>query len=282
MARTISITVHPSDLSGEYLTVADAMRQVLDMIGALEGIEAGDEIERKIVWRLTDAHTSSPPFTVVAQAFPKDPQVSIKLEAERVTRQFGVAVTSVLSGERPSWLESEPGRLLKRALKRNLNGVGHTDIRIDGEADIPIEPATARVGLSTLEKAEIDEQEDLRRTEFGSVEGQVIGLTRYYSSPALVFQDRLSGERVIAVLTPELASKVGPDHQWSEAWEGEYLRLIGQLFYDPAGRLKRINATNYEEIEWANVSLIDLKGVDVLQGRTVQQHLDEFWGERFG
>lgn len=282
MAKSISITVHPSELSGEFLTVADAMRQVLDMIGALEGVEAGDEAERKIVWRLTEAHTNSPPFTVVAEAFPKDPQISIKLEAERVTRQFGVAVASVLAGDKPSWLESEPGKLLKRALKRNLNGVGHTDIRIEGEPDIAIEPAAARVGVSTLEKAEIDEQEDLRRTEFGSVEGQVIGLTRYYSSPALVFQDRLSGDRVIAVLTPELASKVGPDHQWSEAWDGEYLRLIGQLFYDPAGHLKRINAANYEEIEWANVSLLDLRGADLLQGRTVKQHLDEFWGERFG
>jgi hypothetical protein len=282
MARTISITVHPSDLGGEYLTVSDAMKQVLDMIGALEGIEAGDEVERKIVWRLTEAHTNSPPFTIKAQAFPRDPQVSIAMEADRVTKLYAVAVASVLDGEKPRWLESEPGKLLKRALKRNLNGVGHTDVQIEGEEPIIIEPASARVGLSTLEKAEIDEEVDLRRVEFGSVEGQVVGLTRYYSSPALVFQERLSGARVICVLTPELAEEMGPLHQWSEAWEGEYLRLSGKLFYDPAGQLKRINASGYEEIKWADVPISDLRGIDVLNGRTVQQHIDEFWGERFG
>ena len=73
MSKSISITVHPSDFSGEFLTVADALHQVLDMIGTLEGIEAGDKAERKIVWRLTEAHTNSPPFTLTAEAFPRDP-----------------------------------------------------------------------------------------------------------------------------------------------------------------------------------------------------------------
>jgi hypothetical protein len=282
VAKSISITVHPSDLGGEYLTVSDAMHQVLDMVGALEGIEAGDHSERKIVWRLTEAHTNSPPFTITAEAFPRDPQVSVTLEAERVTKLYAVAVTALLAGEKPVWLESEPGKLLKRALKRNLNGVGHTDVLIEGEAAFSIVPTTARAGLAALERAEIVEVEDRRRTEYGSVEGQVIGLTKYYSSPALIFQERLSGERVPCVLTAELAAKIGPEHAWSEAWEGKYHRVGGQLIYGSDGVLKRINASSHEEIVWTDVPVHALRGIDLLRGQTVQEHIDAFWGERFG
>ncbi len=282
MAKSVSITVHPSDLSGEYLTVSDAMRQVLDMIGTLEGIEAADDSERKIVWRLTEAHTNSPPFTVRAEAFSRDPQISVALEADRITGLYAVAVKSVLAGTRPDWLESEPGRQLKRALKRNLNGVGHTDIVVEDEEPIIIVPTTARVGLAILEQSEIAEEVDLQRTEYGSVEGQVVGLTKYYSSPALVFQERLTGQKVVCVLSPALASLIGPSHQWSEAWEGQHLRIAGMLIYGSDGRLKRINATHHEVIKWANISLNDLRGIDILQGRTVQQHIDEFWGEKVG
>lgn len=282
MARSISITVHPSDFTGEYLTVSDALHQVLDMIGALESMEAGDWSERKIVWRLTEAHTNSPPFTLTAQAFARDPEVSIALEADRVTKLYAVAVESVLAGERPDWLESEPGKLLKRALKRNLAGVGHTDISIEGrDAPIIIVPTSARLGLTALEKDDSPSQIELERVEFGSVEGRVIGLTKYYNSPALVFQERLSGAKVVCVLSAKLASDIGPAHSWVEAWEGQQLRIAGKLIYSKDGTLKRINATLHEEVHWADIPMTDLNGIDVLQGRTVQEHIAEFWGDRF-
>lgn len=283
MARSISITVHPSDFSGEYLTVSDALHQVLDMIGALESIESGDFSERKIEWRLTNAHTNSPPFTVVAEAFPKDPQVSVALEADRVTKLYAVAIESVLSGHCPDWLESEPGKQLRRALKRNLNGVGHTDVVIEGR-DVPIiiVPTTARIGLAALSVAHHDVELELERTEFGSVEGRVIGLTKYYNSAALVFLEKLSGKKVLCALSSKLADEIGPSHQWTEAWDGQQLRIAGKLIYGKDGSLKRINATHYEEVKWADIPVADLQNVDVLRGRGIDEHLAEFWGDRFG
>jgi len=280
MARSVSITVHPSDLGAEYLSVSDAMNQVLDMIGALESIEAGDASERQIVWRLTDAHTNSPPFTVRAEAFSRDPQVSVAIEAERVTKLYSVAITSVLGGSKPDWLESEPGKLLRRALKRNLNGVGHTDVVIGDDDPIVIVPTGARLGITALEFDE-EHAEDYQRTEFGTVECQVIGLTTYYSSPAIIVLERLSRQRVICVLTPKLAAELGPEHQWSEAWEGQSLLIGGKLAYGSDGKLKRINAVFQESVEWSDVPISDLKDLDITNGRTVEQHLDDFWGERF-
>lgn len=282
MAKSVSITVHPSDLSGEYLTVSDAMKQVLDMIGALEGIEAGDDGERQIIWRLIEAHTNSPPFTIRAEAFSRDPQVSVSLEAERVTRLYAEAISSVLGGTKPDWLESEPGKLLKRALKRNLNGVGHTDIVIEDEEPIIIVPTTARIGIEALEFEDDRVDDDAQRTEYGTIECQVVGLTRYYSSPAIVVVERLSRDKVLCVLTPEIAAQLGPEHQWSEAWEGQNLRIGGKLTYGSDGKLKRVNVAFHETIEWADVTLLELKGLDITGGRTVRQHLEEFWGEKFG
>lgn len=282
MARSISITVHPSGPSGELLTVSDAMRQVLDLVGALEGVEAGEDRKRQIEWRLVEAHTNSPPFTVTAEAFAKDPHVSVTMEVDRVFSRYNEAVNSLLAGKKPPWLEIEPSKLLKRALKRNLNGVGHTDVSIQSELAFSIIPSRAKIALAALERAEIDEAVDLSRSEYGSVEGRVIGLTKWYSFPTLIFEERLSEKRTMCVLDADLAEKIGPEHRWSEAWSGEYLRVGGELFYAADGSLKRISASSFETIEWTDIPIRQLKEIDILQGRSVQEHLDEFWGERFG
>jgi len=283
VAKQVSIIVRPATLAAEYLSVSDAMEQVLDMVGALESFEASDEVQRRIIWRLTEAHTNSPPFTVVATAFPKDPQLSVAIEAERVSDLYGKGISLLLRGETPKGLERKAVSHLRHALERNLNGVGFTDVKIENEVAFSITPMAARLGLSALER--LDPQKpiiDLRRSEFGSAECQVIGLTRYYNSPALVVQERLSGNRVVCVLSPALAAQIGPEHQWSEAWEDKHLRVSGELIYGADGALKRINASGYEEVIWPTVSLHDLREMDILQGRTVQEHLDEFWGEELG
>lgn len=282
MSKSLSITVHPSALSGEYLTVSDAMKHVLDLVGALEGVEAGDESERRIAWALVEAHTHSPPFTVVAEAFSVDPQVSVSIEANRVTKLYAEAVRSLLSGQKPPWLESDAGKLLGRVFRRNLNGVGLTDIRLPNEEPIEVTPTLAQAGLAALERANLETRDDRRRFEYGSAEGQVIGLTKYYNRPALVIQERLSNEKIVGVLSEDLAKRIGPQHAWSEAWEGRFLRVAGELIYGSDGKLKRINVEGLEEIAWADVSLTELRGVDLLQGRTVQEHIDEFWGEVIG
>lgn len=133
MTKSLSITVHPSVHGAEYLSVSDAMHQVLDVIEALEKAETAGGGERQIVWRLTEAHTNSPPFTVTAEAFPVDPVVSINLEASRVVSMFGSSVRGLLDGSEPVPISHEMAQPLKRALLRNLNGVGRTEIVIDDE-----------------------------------------------------------------------------------------------------------------------------------------------------
>jgi hypothetical protein len=276
MARSVSITVHPSELGAEYLTVSDAMRQVLDLIEALERSEDGSAESRQIVWRLTEAHTSSPPFTVTAQAFPRDPEVLIALQADQVTARFSRGVTDLLAGRSSDWVDSDVAAPLKRVLARNLNGVGRTEISIDGEAPVDVVPSNARVAVVAIERLERGneiESPDYRRTEFGAVEVEVCGLGRWFDRPALIVVDRLSREKVTCVLTPELATELGPAHKWAEAWADERLLVTGALHYGSDGSLKRVDAEGVEPLPWTDVSLTDLKDVDVLQGRTVSEHL---------
>jgi hypothetical protein len=85
------------------------------------------------------------------------------------------------------------------------------------------------------------------------------------------------------VLAPELAEHLGPENKWSDAWEGSHLLVSGELFYGVDGKLKRINAIYSEKVAVPEkISLKELQKADVLQDRTIQEHIDEFWGERFG
>jgi hypothetical protein len=280
LARSVSFTIHPSAQGADYLTVSDAMHQILDLVAALESTEAGDSIERKIVWRLTDAHTNSPPFTVTASAFPRHPTMVIDVEAQRVTRLFAETVRGALHGQVPTWVERPTRRHLESVMKRNLNGIGLSEIVVDDER-LNVVPAVARTALAALHEP-TEEIEDKSRIEYGSIEGRVVGLTTYYNNRALVLLERLSEKQVVCSLTDELAAKLGPTHQWQEAWEGSRLLIGGEIVYGADGTIRKVNASYHEELPWTDVSLADVKGIDLLQGRTTREHLEKFWGRAVG
>lgn len=284
MQKSLSFTVHPSALGGEYLTVSDAMRQVLDLVEALERTE-GAESERRIVWRLTEAHTNSPPFTVTASAYPVDPVVSITVEAERVASEFLGGVAELLRGETPDWLDPDVIAPLKRAFRRNTNGVGQTLIQSEGKEPINVVPTNAQSALATIGQigaAEVAAGMALRRTEYGSIEAEVVGITRWNDRPALTVVERLSGNKVTCILEPELAEQLGPVHRWNEVWENGRVLLTGALHYNDDGILKRVNVTGLEPRPFTDVSLAELRDIDLLQGRSVSEHIRRIRGEEVG
>lgn len=277
MAKSLSITIHPSAIGAEFLSVSDAMRQVLDVVESLERAESIETGARNIVWRLTDAHTNSPPFTVTAEAFSVDPAVSIALEASRLTAMFASGIRGLLEGHGPSWMDKDVAAPLKRALQRNLNGIGRTEISVDGEDLVSVSPANAKVAFVALERMGLDAEAaspNQSRVEFGAIEVEVHGITRWYEKPALMVTERLSRDKAICVLTSELAEQLGTTHKWGEAWEGRRLLISGTLHYDAVGVLKRIEAEIGEDMPWTRVELSDLAGIDLLDGRSVREHVD--------
>lgn len=275
MSKSLSFTVHPASADAEYLTVSDAMRQVLDFVEVLEKTEAANDGSRRSVWRLTEAHTNSPPFTVTIEAFPLNPIVSVGLEASRLTEMFKSGMGSLLNGKVADWMDHGISTPLRRVFQRNLNGIGLTEINISDDVSLDIVPDNARRAFSALEQLDLLAEAavvDYSRTEYGAAEVEIHSITRWNDKPALSAIERLSRDRVICVLNEDLVNQLG-EHKWGEAWEGRRLLVGGALHYTRDGTLKRVEADSVEEMPWTDVSLADLIDIDVLQGLSVAEHL---------
>ncbi|MCF3592463.1 hypothetical protein LZG00_00430 [Rhodobacteraceae bacterium LMO-12] len=284
MAKTFSVTVYPDPLAGEFLTVSDALNQVLDMIEALERSEATNPSERKIVWRLTEAHTNSPPFTLIAEPFPVKPDLSIVMEANRVSGLLSSDVRELLNG-RVNGVVFDTLPAIKRVIERNTSTITRTEIAISGEEPFSIRPQNAKTARAAIERVEIAERESLpdwQRTEYGTVEGEIAGLTRWNGKPALDVIERLSEKKFTCVLSDDLSAQIGPAHRWSEVWEGRRVELTGALHYNSEGDLKRADIEAFDEVPWTDVTIHDLKPLDVLGERTMQEHLEELRGKASG
>ncbi|ALK07829.1 hypothetical protein BVIR_11 [Blastochloris viridis] len=253
------------------------MRQVLDVI---ELVEKADEVEgseeSKVVWRLKRASTNSP-FTVEAQGWSKDPAVSVDVRAARAKRTAREAIAGLLiSHEPPDWMDGAALRTAKRLLERNLNGIGQTDLRM-GDDPIQIFPATAQIGVISLEKALIDEKlsaPNLRRTEFGSFEGEIIAATRHYQNPALVIRERLTGDRITCVLSPDIAQQVGPAHSWTEIWAGRRVMVGGALHYSTEGQIAKADVDALSVVDERIVDLNELRELDITGGMSAADFLN--------
>ncbi len=277
MGKSFSVTVYPAADGAEYLSVADAMRQVLDLIDALEQTEASEGSGRQIVWRLLKAHTHSPPFTVTAGAFSVDPVVSVSLQADRISSMFSEGVQGLLEGRASAWIDSKIAAPLKRVFQRNLNGIGRTAIDVQDEESFNILPGNAQIATTTLDGlllAVEAARPDYTRTEYGAVEAEIFEIIRWNERPALTVVERLSEEKATCVLSDELAARLGPEHKWLEAWDGRRILITGALHFGKDGNLKRVDATDVEEMPWTDVTLTEFRGIDILQGATVSAHLN--------
>ena len=166
-----------------------------------------------------------------------DPVGVIDQEAQFAIATFGEGLYGVLSAkDKATWIDREADDLIRRILKRNLNGVGRTDVRFDDETPpVVIDHRAALRGIGFLETkaAEKAAEDDLTRTEHGAVEGNVIGVTTHYSKPAFSLRTRLSGREVKCVLRPEIATKIGGTHDWNEAWPVNECLLLAAYIIMP-------------------------------------------------
>jgi hypothetical protein len=276
LAKKVTFTVFPEPLAGEYLTVADALNQILDLVEALERSESPDPSERQVVWRLTEAHTSSPPLTVTVESFPRRPDMAVAIEANRVAALFASELAGLLEGLPADTLISDAKAPISRVLARNLNGIARTEVKIDDGEPITVRPQSARAAQLALERVELAQRAakpDWQRTEYGSIEGEIAGLTRWNGRPALDVVERLSEKRLTCVLSDRLSDELGPSHQWNEVWDGRRVLVTGALYYNSDGDLRRADIDTLKEMAWTDVPLSRLRGIDVLDGKTLAQHL---------
>ena len=275
MAKKLSITMCLAPSAGNYLILSDALNQILDLVDVIVIAETSICSEQQVVWRLTEAHTNSPPFTVAIEPFSVSIDVPVNLtKAESAVKLFDSEFRKLLLGNPSKLMMNDARKPVERILERNSNGIEQTDIRVNDNDPISIRPKSARIAREAISSASESNKPDWERTEFGMVEGEIHGLTKWKRKPALVITERLSEKPLNCVLSDSLSKKIGPEHQWSEVWEGNCVSVSGTLHYNSEGELRRVEANQIKKIDWTDVPLTRLRNVDVLKGRTLAEHLD--------
>lgn len=281
MAEKVKIKIQPSGGSSDSLTVDDAMQQVLDFIDMLRAADLSEESE-KIVWRLESAQTNSP-LEVTAFATGSDPDVPVGYQARQTAERLSVAIEALAkSGPVPDWMNGTPSNVAERFFKRNMNGIGRTDITIGDDAPTTIVHSTAKIAVLSIERSRIEEQlqtVDWTRSEFGAVEGEMLSTTSLYTKPVIVIKERLSSEKINCFLSPDLAETVGPTHSWNETWDHRRVSISGELYYDSDGKLKKIDATDLREIVSNPVNLKEIRKLRLVDTDPTDDFRGRLWGD---
>lgn len=281
LAEKVTIRIQPSGGASVALTVEDAMQQVLDFIDMLRAADLSQGGE-KIVWRLERAQTNSP-LEVTAFATGPDPSVSVAYQARQTAERLSKAIATLeYGGLVPDWMDDQATRTAERFFKRNMNGIGRTDIWINDDEPTIIVHSSAKVAALSIERSRIEdqlEQPDWTRSEMGSVEGEVLSTTSIHTKPAIVIKERLSGQKINCILSDELAEKIGPNHSWDETWEQRRFLISGELHFGSEGALKKVDALSMVEIRPTPVDLDKLRDLEIGTGNTPNAMHERLWGD---
>lgn len=260
------------------LTVMDTLHQFIDAFELLSAAVAQEPGGEKVRWRLERLSKNSP-ATAVAVAYSADPSVVVAPLVFRGKKRFSNAMENLGEGRVDPWL-LDKSSVAKSLLRRNLNGVGRTVFDFDDDAPRAVlVEKNARKALKSIESIEASaDDEDRSRSEFGSIDAYVSEAKTYFGKPAVYVRDRISGRIVPCVLSEDLAEKVGKTHSWTDAWNGQRVRVVGQLFYDRTGALSRVSAMDLIDVKPSDIALRELQEAQILNGRTPIKHINDIWG----
>lgn len=275
---TLSVTVHPVELDSSYLGVKDALGQILDLVSILEETESNRGSERKIEWKLTNAFVNSPPLTIEITPTIQNESLFNEDPVQEVIRSFESTIVSGLKGEFIQFGSKKLEQSYKKFLRRQTEDkkISQTVIAFEDSKQICITEEGAKIMQDVvLKKAENIRHNSLPSKEIGSIQGRITGIALDRQRPALKIIDRVSGKDIVCVLSNELSEEIGALHHWKEVWEGRQVSVEGFLSFDKNGNVSKAEIDQFEEIEWNDVSLEDLRQVDILQGRSIAEHKDE-------
>jgi hypothetical protein len=265
------------------LTVNDAMRQVSDFFEMLEA--AGGQDASAISWELVSARKESP-FQVTARAISRTPGFAAEPIARREKIALAASLNEIVSGRVPDEMDARATERTKRIFARTLNGIGRMDIQFDEQGPpLIIVERIARTAIAVLEATERDRsggEQDQSRIEMGSIEGDVLLTGPYRGQPAIQVRERLSGQEIWCVFSPELAQTAGPEHNWSETWANRRLMLSGQISYAKDGRLRHIYAQAVQDVDPRPLQYSDIADPNFTGGLSASDYIKSLWEEEVG
>jgi len=251
VAERVTITVRASSAHYDVLTVQDAMQQVLDLFNALS---PADDEQSQVAWRLSYASTNSP-FTAQGEAVSLVSDVDVTVIAKTLKSDFVKKLSAIGRGDiEEEYKSGKQAGFLRSMFKRNLNGVGITEIRLfDDAAPIQLTPRFAGAAIANLEDAKnFPRQPKLRfgraREERGSLEGYFLDVGFHYSQPAIRILERETKTVIWCRVDEELRHKIASEADYNDVWNRQRIRVKGSIRYDAVGRITQVVAHNFEMV----------------------------------
>ena len=267
------------------LTVQDGLRQVLEFFDLLAAAQDGPS-KGVVSWNLVSI-TKNSPLTATAEAFSLEPTFNPVAIAHRAKTVVAEALTALIGGARaPDWMDEQVRTLAASFFGRSVSRVGRTDVRFapDGPPIVITEKA-ARVALISLERTALDisaAEEDLSRSEYGAVEGEMTQATTFYGRPAIRIRERLTNGELTCVLTEELARRVGPSHSLGEVWIGPRVMVSGEILYKKDGQISRVYADDLDVISPKVIKIDDIAFANFTSGLSPGAYLERLWSRDDG
>lgn len=279
MAEKIKIIIEPPESHPDFLTIQDAMEQVLDYF-RLASI--GEQDTQSVVWKLVSIRMKSP-LVVTGEAFSLDPQIDTDMVARRQKNKLNSGMKSLLEGVTPKeWFSGEANKIVERVLKRNKNGIGKTRIFTDfKKKSVPIEitPALADSAISEIYKHPSRLfAENLTHKELGSVDGYLVAAGSDYGQPAIKIQDRLTKDEIWCRVPEETRDSISKTMQLDDVWKHRRVIVSGLIYYEKTGDIGRIYDASIEFLNAREVSLNEIRDKGFTQGMSPSEYLDTLRG----
>ena len=272
MPERIKIVIHPNPSGADVLTIEDAMNQVLDWFALVELESNSDE---DIRWNLVSASTNSPFFVEGEASNSKGGNVDDVARFAKANLDHNIE--ELIAGRIPPKWEGGPGNsIAKRIFKRNTNGIGKTEIYLNGGEPKSFTPKTAKKAEWLLSRPIEVEQIDRSRTEIGSIEAVILEVGTFYNKPAIKIIERLTKSELWCVIPEEICEQVATSTNFKDVWENRRVLVRGVITYDANGVITRIYAKGVVPIEATGVKLSDIIDKDFTDGRSPEDYLDSF------
>ena len=176
-------------------------------------------------------------------------------------------------------LPDDPGfkpQPAKRFLQRNLNGVGATEIDLEGHEQIAITPLVARTAIQLFEKPAVGLFDaPVAREEVGSVEGTLQDVATHYNSPAVKLID-VHGQEIWCRLSAELQEEFQNKATYKDVWQHRRVIARGRIRYGRDGEILYILAHDLGRIKSNEVPLETIRDPYFTDGLPIGEYLDRF------
>ena len=280
MSEAIKIVVQGNDKQGGYLSVQDALNQILDSLALVSEL-IDEDVRRDLDWNLIEMAMNSPLAVSVEPICRDQGRLDFTSAVREATdRTDGILRELVETKRMPSGVTDAGQEVIKRLFDRNTNGVFRTDFFWPGHEDpVIVESLVAKEVLEEMRAIESDGGIAFQGTELGSIEGNVVGAMTHYGYPAIRIRQRVSAKEVTCVIPPNLRERLGDEHSWNEVWAGRRFVVTGEIKRKASGDLSQILVADMHEVDVKKVDLDRIADPGFTGGKSPVEYLDEQWAD---